>query len=73
MLRILAPALMTALLLATRGAAALAVTRGDLIYDGIPDTDSGDVLDSYLSARQATPPLETVPDRRLLRVFRHHR
>jgi len=55
MLRILAPALMTALLLATRGAAALAVTRGDLIYDGIPDTDSGDVLDSYLSARQATP------------------
>lgn len=53
----LPPLLAASLLLAFAAEAAPPVTRGDLIYDGIPDRPlgSGETLDAYLSARQATP------------------
>jgi dipeptidyl aminopeptidase/acylaminoacyl peptidase len=57
------------LLLVTAGAGAATVVRGDLVYDGIPDSDSNDLLESYLSARQATPRSFT-PKNELLIVTR---
>jgi dipeptidyl aminopeptidase/acylaminoacyl peptidase len=61
----LAPALILA---ATVGAAAI-VARGGLLYDGIPDSDSsGDLLESYLSSRQATPLGFTPKDELLIRT-----
>src|SRR5579859_2546441 len=54
MRRIFAPALTAALLLGTAAGAAT-VVHGDLVYDGIPEAASTEVLDAYLSARQATP------------------
>jgi Tol biopolymer transport system component len=70
MSRIWLAALIAAPLLAIPvGAGAAAVVRGDLVYDGIPETDSTDVLDAYLSAREATP-LGFTPKDQLLIVTR---
>ena len=52
--RIFLPALLAASLLAAAAGAA-PVVRGALVYDGIPEADSSQVLDAYLSAREATP------------------
>jgi dipeptidyl aminopeptidase/acylaminoacyl peptidase len=48
------PALLAGLLLAAAAGAA-PVVRGSLVYDGIPEADSAEALDAYLSAREATP------------------
>jgi dipeptidyl aminopeptidase/acylaminoacyl peptidase len=52
----LAP-LIAASILCALAAAAAPTTRGNLIYDGIPDRppEASDTLDAYLSARQASP------------------
>jgi dipeptidyl aminopeptidase/acylaminoacyl peptidase len=56
MSRIFPLALAPALILAATVGAAATVVRGGLLYDGIPESDAGtDLLESYLSARQATP------------------
>src|SRR5271156_5421579 len=55
MTRIFLPALLAACLLAAAGAGAAPVVRGALVYDGIPEADSAEVLDAYLSAQEATP------------------
>ncbi len=59
------------LLFAASVDAAIPTTRGTLIYDGIPDRplDSAEMLDAYLSARQATP-LGFTPKGQLLIVTR---
>jgi dipeptidyl aminopeptidase/acylaminoacyl peptidase len=54
MSRIFLPALLAACLLAAAAGAA-PVVRGALVYDGIPEADSAEALDAYLSAREATP------------------
>jgi dipeptidyl aminopeptidase/acylaminoacyl peptidase len=54
MTRIFLPALLAASLSAVAAGAA-PVVRGSLVYDGIPEADSAEVLDAYLSAREATP------------------
>ena len=70
MTRIFLPALVAAPLLANPvGAGAAAVVRGNLVYDGIPETDSAEVLGAYLSAREATP-LGFTPKDQLLIVTR---
>jgi dipeptidyl aminopeptidase/acylaminoacyl peptidase len=70
MSRIFLPALIAAPLLANPvGAGAAAVVRGDLVYDGIPEADSAQLLDAYLSAREATP-LGFTPKDQLLIVTR---
>jgi dipeptidyl aminopeptidase/acylaminoacyl peptidase len=71
----LAPLIAASLLLACPADAAPPTTRGNLIYDGIPDRppggalDASDTLDAYLSARQATP-LGFTPKGQLLIVTR---
>ena len=58
MSRIFLPPLIAASLLLTFAAgAAVPTTRGNLVYDGIPDRpfEAGEMLNAYLSARQATP------------------
>ena len=54
MTRFFLPALLAASLLAAAAGAA-PVVRGALVYDGIPQSDSAEALDGYLSAREATP------------------
>jgi dipeptidyl aminopeptidase/acylaminoacyl peptidase len=54
MTRLFLPALLAASLLAAAAGAA-PVVRGSLVYDGIPEADSAEALDAYLSAREATP------------------
>ena len=54
MSRIFLPALLAASLLAAAAGAA-PVVRGSLVYDGIPEAESAEALDAYLSAREATP------------------
>jgi dipeptidyl aminopeptidase/acylaminoacyl peptidase len=48
-------ALLAPCLLAAAAAAAAPVVREALVYDGIPEGEPAEVLDAYLSAREATP------------------